>query len=790
MGSRKTIGFLVDWISSPWHIEIINGVSDYLKSRDHNLICYVGGNLNSPIKFEANKNLLFDFVDSAHCDGLLILASTIGNYVGADGMNEFCRRYQSLPMVSIAMELDGLPVAQIDNRPGMRELMVHLIKDHGFKRIAIMKGPDAVQDAVTRFSVYRETLSEFGLSYDPDLVVDSYFGIIGGMEAVETLIGQRKVNFDVLIAANDDAAVGALEAFKKYAIRVPEQVAIVGYDDTENAKLAFPSLTTVRQSFYAQGQKGAELVCAYIDGTLAEIAATGGGSQLVIRHSCGCNGSLARISNPAPSERPVSPGFEADHFSQIIQTELRSLVPPGLKDPGWQCYTDWLDQSIAAFFDELQTPKPGEYVRSWKNFLASNLSEGIDHSFFQDVLSSFRNLCRPWLHDPQQRAQAEDLFHQVRILIGDYRKRDEIKEAISRAKIDFVSRSLNLELDTEFSLEGQLDILAAHIPQMGISDCQLSLYENPQAALETSRLIFNLQDFQRMPLGEAPLSFRTRDLTPKGLIPQDHSYRRFVEAVFFGDDPLGFLVLECVEVKEMLLENLRVRISNGIQKSLFVKEMQDYAQKLENEVQERMIALASLNTTLQQEITERQHTQVQLQQTLDELAKKNQMLEVLSFKDELTGLYNRRGFLMLADLQLKIARRDQKSFLIFFFDLDGLKHINDTYGHEEGDAAISQASKLLVSTFRTSDIVARLGGDEFIALAINTSTAFADLITGRLEQLATGINKTMGKPYSIAFSVGFAEFDPAAEEGLEDLMSQADARLYEQKRKKKATLKR
>ena len=166
---------------------------------------------------------------------------------------------------------------------------------------------------------------------------------------------------------------------------------------------------------------------------------------------------------------------------------------------------------------------------------------------------------------------------------------------------------------------------------------------------------------------------------------------------------------------------------------------------------------------------------------ISERKRSENALRALSLVDELTGLYNRRGFLTLAQQQLKLAKRGHRELILLFIDMDDFKDINDAFGHSEGDTALKRASEILKHTFRDSDIIARLGGDEFVVLATDTGATGSEIIIHRLRQELRERNQTDGYPYSLSFSVGAARFDHDASPSVEDLLAAADSMLYEQK---------
>jgi diguanylate cyclase (GGDEF)-like protein len=155
--------------------------------------------------------------------------------------------------------------------------------------------------------------------------------------------------------------------------------------------------------------------------------------------------------------------------------------------------------------------------------------------------------------------------------------------------------------------------------------------------------------------------------------------------------------------------------------------------------------------------------------------------------DELTGLYNYRGFLTLAQQQVRLACRARSSFLLVFADVDWLKAINDTFGHGAGNRALIQTADVLRQTFRESDILGRVGGDEFAVLAIDADERSAGVILARLHQNLEAQNRRAGGPFTLSLSAGAAAFDPQRGLSLEQLMAEADDAMYAHKRDKKGS---
>ncbi|MCX7656095.1 MAG: GGDEF domain-containing protein [Treponemataceae bacterium] len=174
-------------------------------------------------------------------------------------------------------------------------------------------------------------------------------------------------------------------------------------------------------------------------------------------------------------------------------------------------------------------------------------------------------------------------------------------------------------------------------------------------------------------------------------------------------------------------------------------------------------------------------TKAELKKSLGTIKKLNRKLHNLSVIDELTGLYNRRGFIIESQKVLNLKKRNARSCVLFFFDVNGLKRINDHYGHTEGDITIKSLATVLHKTFRSTDILGRWGGDELVALAIDCSVEELPSIQKRLHENLEAINKKVQKPYTISFCYGVAATNGETPISLQELIDRADKNLYDEK---------
>jgi len=162
-------------------------------------------------------------------------------------------------------------------------------------------------------------------------------------------------------------------------------------------------------------------------------------------------------------------------------------------------------------------------------------------------------------------------------------------------------------------------------------------------------------------------------------------------------------------------------------------------------------------------------------------------VRMMSVTDELTGLLNRRGFFALAKQAMRGADRSGKGFSLLYADLDGLKEINDTLGHVDGDRALIETATILRATYRKSDIIARIGGDEFVVIAMETDMNDAEAVAERFQAAVDHYNQESHVPYKLSVSVGISCYNPAEARAIDRLLAEGERMMYEQKRLKQTS---
>ncbi|GAK50069.1 PAS modulated sigma54 specific transcriptional regulator, Fis family [Candidatus Moduliflexus flocculans] len=562
------------------------GATAAARQHDVNLIGFAGGSLHSPRGFEAQANVLFDLIDPQQIDGLLLDSGILSHYVGTNTLHEFCGRYAGMPIVSSEVALKGIPSVLLDFYQGIRDLIGHLITAHGCRRVAFIRGPQESQTAEERYHAYRKALAEYDIPFDPDLVAPGTFFAPSGAEAIRLLLDERRVAFDAIAAANDWMALDAMQAMQARGIRVPADVAVVGFDDQKEAGVAVPPLTTVQLGAEQRGYRGIELLLARLAGEeVAEQVILP--AQLVLHQSCGCPSAI--VVQAAAGECAVSSSPVADLFTinrETILTKMNAALPVEMYDPAW------LAELLESFSAELGG-ETERFLRAFKAIVQRVGANDGDLSGWHDALSALRRCVRPALEQTPLLARAEDLWQQARTLLGEAIEQARTSQMMQAGQQIMTLQALGQTLLSVLDVSELMDILAQKLPQVGIPSCYLSLYADPEHPAATSHLILAYDETGRIQVAPDAQYFPSRQLVPAGILPHRRRYTLTVEALYFRERQLGFALFE--EGADNFLsgisqftgipgENpLRGQISSALQADLLVQQVQEHAAELARE---------------------------------------------------------------------------------------------------------------------------------------------------------------------------------------------------------------
>ncbi len=535
-----TIGMLTARLSGPTEINLWHGVADQARARNVNLICFSGGIPRSRQQYEEQKNILFNIAGEQNVDGLLVWANILSHTLDRSSLETFCQRYAPLPMISMGMVLPSIPSIRIDMREGMRGLLSHLIEEHGRKKIAFIRGPEVSQDAQERYQAYRETLAAYGLELDPGLVLPGDFGRNTGKAAIQQLADAHRMDFDALVTANDNMAIGALQSLQARGVRVPDDVIVAGFDDIEETRAVTPELTTVRAPWHTLGSKSVDLLLSKIAGErLPEQVFLQ--TELVRRQSCGCQAAEIEAQDSRRSTLEEAAPGPARALSELFIAEVQAREGNA-------------EQFIAALGEALSHEPSGAQIIEW-----------------QDRLDAMRTQVKRLFQNEQETIKAHGLLENGYALVGEMAHRRQLSQRLEAEDQTGRLNRIVQGMATTYEVENLMELLAQELPGLGIQSCFLSLYDEKGDNPAWSRLILVCAGMERLPLEHGGRRFLTRQLVPPGMLPENRSFAYDVEALYFRNEPIGFVLFEIGPRDGEVYTALRGHLSSALKSAALVQ---------------------------------------------------------------------------------------------------------------------------------------------------------------------------------------------------------------------------
>jgi PAS domain S-box-containing protein len=574
--TRPTIGLLTRKLHYSWILPQVHGVVDACRERDINLVCFPGGIISHAHRFEAQDNIAYDLASIARLDGLIVLTSSVaGSIHDEKGLQDFYRRFHPRPIVGIERPSAGIPTILKSEYESMGEVLAHLIEVHGCRRIAYINRLGAGPQH-ERYQAYMDTLAKYGIPYDPNLVLSAH----DNLPDFDEHKVRPGIDFEAVATCDDVFALEALQALQSQGIRVPEQVAIAGFDDVTESWTVTPPLTTVRPPFYEMGYQAVEMVLALLAGEEVPEQVTLP-CKLVVRQSCGCMAAeVAQAAQPArvaKANRETLDAILATHRADIV-ADMAQAVSPEKPNSGW------VEPLLDGFVAEVKGQSPGLFLRELDEALGQAGTAGNEVRLWQNGLSVLRRWLLPGL-DAKVLPLADNLWQQARVMIGEVAERARAYQALRTEQQAQMLREVSQALITTFDVERLMDVLAEGLPRLSFPAGYLSLYETPQPYqypqpdLGWSRLMLAYDERGRVELEPGGQRFPTGQLLPEEMWP-DRQFSFVVEPLYFQNDQIGFALFDMGPREGSPYEALRGQISSALQGALLVKRVREHSAEL------------------------------------------------------------------------------------------------------------------------------------------------------------------------------------------------------------------
>ncbi|HOT90668.1 MAG TPA: GAF domain-containing protein [Anaerolineae bacterium] len=561
VAARPKIGVLVAETLSWWSQYLLSGVIEAAEAFDVDLFCYVGGGLQEPD--QAVDNGLYELVSTDLLDGLIV-SGNIAHGVTQATFDAFLRRFaDSIPIVTVVGVSEGLSAVLVDGFGGMYKVISHLIEDHGYRQIAFIRGPVGQIDADERYRAYVEALEKHNLPLNPDWVVEGNFSSMSGQSAMQKLwpriaavrASQTPPLPWAIVAANDDMARGVLNVLYAQGINVPDEVAVVGFDDSDIVRNLDVPLTSVRQPIVAMARRALELLLRQLRGDTT-VVREAMPAEPVIRRSCGC----------------LPPAVREEEMTSLEErgADTPEYIPPCTCVPAavWE-----------AFHAALQVPATPEssadFLRVLDHALRRTQGEGGRLEDWHRSISELRHHSLPYLFDPAMRQRAEDLLQQARVLVSDAIRRAEAYGRQLFQQRQALLTQVDDTLSTTLHLQELPPVLERLFPNVGVQSCLAALYDGENPRAEFSRFLF-AYDSSRAPQVDFyadGLPFRSWLLAPWERLGEGGRKTYIVVPLTLQEHRLGFLLLWAGQDWQ-LYARLAQRLSDVIFRSLLLQEQE------------------------------------------------------------------------------------------------------------------------------------------------------------------------------------------------------------------------
>lgn len=745
MSDILTIGFMIHQIDNEYTSELLKGLIPAAKELGINLVILPGQALNGEYydavyaAYEYQNNIIYEYCSKDDLDGLIISAGTLNSFVSENTFKKFVDRYRDIPLITLESKVGDYPCIRYDGS-GMYEAVSHLIQVHKLRRIGFVSGPKGNADAYSRLSAYLKALADNGIAADESIIAYGNFSEYS-MEAVNEILSSENGIPEAICFANDTMCIGGYKVLAEKGLVPGKDILITGYDDSETASVLEPPLTTVRSSAAKLGYTALKMLCGMIKGTCS-FSDTVPDSRLIIRGSCGCESGSIKTVPETVSLREYTMDTvrkRADEACGAESIKLLDNICCLFGDAAEMC-TDFSEKRAKELLSRLGEllEKGCLNVIGYVNLMS--IIDCIEAAAIPKCKQGSEAQVQEFLRRMERQIYSFD-FHSLIAYDSDFNN--------TIFMLNNIAKDMTLYADDETDCFYSIFHKLSH---MGIKSSSIFFYDEPirhrKNSLWEMPEVISLMGNQEEGWIDIPKKNNRKvpwkDIFRSNLVP-DRPRISVANIIASNEMQYGIFICEAEPNKYRFIHSIVSQLCTSIRMNLLVR---------------------SLESSLSEEKTH------------------NAFLSEISMTDELTHIYNRRGFYYYADQVLANPTNKGKYAYLIFADLNNLKKINDIFGHEDGDYAIRQIAEVLTDALAPKSIVSRIGGDEFAALTVTDAADYSEDIFRMIKHAAGIRNELSEKPYNVTVSIGIHTFICSENVSIHDFLELADNALYEDKQKK------
>lgn len=634
------IAVLTAGIDEEYQQNIIKGINEYAGEKNINIFYFTAyGGVLANSNYDKGEYNIFNLVNYSRFDGIIFMDNTIG---ALDVRKKVSEQIKNANIPAVVFDSESNPEfynIKVDNFKAMEDVIKHVIKEHGAKKINYVSGPMENPESRQRYEAYKSVLSENGIEFEKERVYFGEFRSIDGIHAANEILDSDLEFPDAIICANDAMALTVIITLEKHGLKIPDDVIVTGFDNISAARYFCPELTTVDRPLKLLGRKACEIIQSVYNG-----------EDIQKNHTV--------FTNPVFSE---SCGCGSQDF---FQEEMRNFKKETYnKIENCNYHISILNRMTSALADS-------ESLENHSKIINTFLSEIKCDDFYICLGDNWEGCFR------QQINEASDAFDSVE----------------------------------EYQIEG-------YAKYMTVPFCRVKgSFNTMESFLSEDMYPFEISGGGNI-MYFFPLHFRERC---------------FGYSIVLNTD---------IPITSMLFHTWIMNISTAIENVRKLNQLNDAIKKLDK----------------------------------------------LYVIDPLCEIYNRNGFVRSASKIFKECIVNHRKVMIMFIDMDGLKIINDEYSHKEGDFALKTLASILKSCCTNGEICARFGGDEFLIFSENFDHDMTTLLAEKINMKMKEVNNSINKPYRIDASIGCYVTEARAEFPLFSMITKADQKMYEEKKRKKTS---
>ncbi len=572
------LGFLVDSLLSRYQGRLLNGAIRAAERRGAHVIGFQGSFLNREADHQPfDGSFLYELAGPGAVDGLVVVSNILASVVGIEQLRSFCARI-GVPVVSVG-ELPGFPQVCIDSQAALTAAISHLVKVHGRSKLAFIRGNPGNPESAERERVFRGALAALGVPIDERLMLPGTFLEGSGASAIRGLFEQRGVDaasVDGVVAANDQMAVGAARELRALGLRVPDDVALIGFDDDDHARGNSPPLTTVAQPIERVGEVAATMLLDRLSGGVAPERVTLT-AEVVLRRSCGCSHAQSE-----PQDSTLAEGLEV-----ALARARKDLVKPLAQ----LVTSSAVEGGVDAVLQALNAASEAEATQALSGFeraVLDSCEAGLAPLYWEDVLNALQRVVERARkapgHGPSSAAQRVE---RARLLMSDVAARIYSLERLYEVQRANAVRVLGSALACVRSLPAVAQAIDAGLPGLGVTFCRVCLFvEGSERSLSRTVAEYAssarselLQDAGRLwrslpgstppsgpPKHDRSAPFPTQQLFGPAPIATPKALDFLVYPLVFAERALGYVVFDAPKRIERawLLENVAGHLSGAV----------------------------------------------------------------------------------------------------------------------------------------------------------------------------------------------------------------------------------